>query len=80
MKFISHNTASNNQFIPIDQLRLGENQIAEVYIENKWVPICGHWFWNNNIGATLFCQEMGFESGYIKSKHGNFDLGVYSLK
>ena len=49
-------------------VRLGENQIAEVYFQNEWVPICGHWFWNNNIGATLFCQELGFQYGYIKNQ------------
>ena len=63
-------------FFPKDTLRLGENQIAEVYFENQWTPICGHWFWNNNIGATLFCQELGFNSGVITKKHGNFGCRV----
>ena len=57
---------------PKDTLRLGENQVAEVYFNNQWTPICGHWFWNNNIGATLFCQELGYNSGVITKKHGNF--------
>jgi len=30
---------------------------------NTWYPICGHYFWNNNNGATTFCQKLGFSSG-----------------
>ena len=49
-------------------VRLGSDDIAEVYFNEKWVPICGHWFWDNNIGATLFCQKLGFESGAINER------------
>ena len=48
---------------------MGENQIAEVFFNEEWVPICGHWFWDNNIGASLFCQQMGFKSGSIKERN-----------
>ena len=47
---------------------MGPNQIAEVTFNRQWVPICGHWFWNNDIGASLFCQKLGFESGNIKNR------------
>ena len=43
--------------------------MPEVYFDGKWVPICGQYFWNNNIGANLFCQEFGFESGTLKNTH-----------
>ena len=23
-----------------------------------WSPICGHWFWDTDFGANLFCQEL----------------------
>ena len=46
----------------------GQNKIAEIYFNGQWVPICGHWFWENNIGADLFCQKLGFDSGEIKGK------------
>ena len=46
-------------------VRLGSNDIAEVYYNGQWGPICGHWFWENDIGASLFCQELGFPSGKI---------------
>ena len=35
----------------------------EVYFQGNWVPICGPWFRGNNVGATLFCQQLGFDSG-----------------
>ena len=59
----------NNLFILSEgSVRLGSDDIAEVYFNEKWVPICGHWFWDNNIGATLFCQKLGFESGIINER------------
>ena len=49
-------------------VRLGENQIAEVFFNEQWVPICGHVFWDNNFGSDLFCQQKGFKSGKIAHK------------
>ena len=50
-------------------VRLGSNQVAEVYFNGQWVPICGHHFWDNNLGASLFCQQLGFGSGIIKQRY-----------
>ena len=49
-------------------VRLGDHKIAEVYFNNQWFPICGHWFLDNNVGVNLFCQQLGFETGEIKEK------------
>ena len=46
-------------------MRHGDNEIAEFFINGAWTPICAHWFWNNENGAKLFCQELGFPSGTI---------------
>ena len=40
----------------------------EILVDNGWHPICGHWFWNNNFGARLFCQELGFNDGKVVEK------------
>ena len=52
-----------NISIGFGSVRLGENQIAEVLFNDQWVPICGHVFWDNNVGYNKFCQEKGFKSG-----------------
>ena len=43
-------------------------EVAEVFHNGQWYPICGHWFWNNGIGANLFCQQLGYNSGTIRSE------------
>ena len=50
------------------QVRLNNNELAEIYQNGKWIPICGHWFWNNNKGATLFCQQLGYNIGIVKQE------------
>ena len=49
-------------------MRLGDNEIAEIFINEMWVPICGHYFWDNNHGAELFCQKLGYKSGQPGAK------------
>ena len=49
-------------------VRLNDNELAEIYQNGKWIPICGHWFWNNNKGATLFCQQLGYKIGIVKQE------------
>ena len=42
----------------------------QVDINGAWAPVCGHYFWNNDIGAGAACQSMGYASGtVIKSRH-----------
>ena len=53
----------------IGAVRFGQNEIAEVYFNEQWAPICGHWFWENDVGAGLFCQQLGFTDGVIIKKH-----------
>ena len=61
------------QFILYDSIlghsvRIGSNQIAEVEFNGQWVPICGHYFWDNQVGAELFCQKMGYDSGQLSGR------------
>ena len=46
-----------------------------MYWNEQWTPICGHYFWDNNVGANLFCQELGFSSGVVSS-----GTGIYSSR
>ena len=58
----------SNTALDLSQVRLNNDEIAEIYQHGKWIPICGHNFWNNNIGATLFCQQLGYETGIVKQE------------
>ena len=52
-------------------LRLVDGKYPEVSLNGTWSPICGHYFWNNNHGATLFCQKLNpeFKSGTLIRRH-----------
>ena len=47
-----------------------DDKYPEVFSNGKWSPICGHWFWDNNNGATLFCQKLNpiFRSGKVTKR------------
>merc|ERR1712153_64657 len=34
--------------------------VPEVMFNGNWYPICGHYFWDNNDGATTVCQGLGY--------------------
>jgi len=40
-----------------------DNGLAYVWDGSDWDEICGHWFWNNNNGATAVCNRLGYSSG-----------------
>ena len=49
-------------------VRLQNGKDPEIFWNGKWAPICGHFFWDNNNGAKLFCQKMGFTYGKVKGQ------------
>ena len=57
-----------NHFYAGPQVRLTNDNFAEIYNNGKWVPICGHNFWDNNVGATLFCQQLGYQTGILEQE------------
>ena len=59
-----------------NDLRLRENKYPEILINDKWSPICGHHFWDNKYGATIFCQKLSSE--YISGKVKNTGLPLAS--
>ena len=46
-----------------------EEKYPEIRFNDKWSPICGHYFWDNNYGATLFCQKLNstYTFGSVKN-------------
>ena len=41
-----------------------------IYWNDKWSPICGHFFWDNEIGVNKFCRKLGHQAGAIFDKQG----------
>ena len=39
-------------------VQLKDGKFPEVFLNGIWSPICGHWFWDTDFGANLFCQEL----------------------
>ena len=48
--------------------------MPEVLFEGKYHPICGHYFWDNDNGATAFCKLLGFKSGSYQSTRVKYDV------
>ena len=51
---------------------LADDGTPYIYWNDVWSPICGHGFWNNDYGATLFCQKLGYDSGTKTPVKGKF--------
>ena len=49
-------------------MKLGDDEVAEIFHNGTWTPICGHYFWDNSNGAKLFCQKLGYQSGQIDDR------------
>jgi len=43
-----------------------------LFWDDKWYPICGHYFWNDNHGVDAFCRELGFSSGTRRISNSNY--------
>jgi len=56
-------TDGDVRIAPGNILGAGRNMYPEVRYNERWYPICGHYFWDNNHGATTFCKALGFNSG-----------------
>ena len=50
-----------------------------IFRTDSWVPICGHIFSENHIGANKFCQKLGYDSGNV-SKIGSESYSVDAFK
>ena len=47
---------------------LTNDKIPMISWNGTWSPICGHYFWDNNFGATIFCQKLGYKKGAVFGK------------
>ena len=42
--------------------------------DHKWSPICGVSFWDDNVGATAFCNKLGYQSGTVNKIQGHYSV------
>ena len=61
-------------------VKLEEDGTPFVFWGNEWIPICGHYFWDNIYGANLFCRKMGYESGLLSRRGSGEKYGVNSFR
>ena len=49
-------------------VKLNKDGTPFIFWNDLWSPLCGHYFWENQYGATKFCQQLGYESGMHSGK------------
>ena len=54
-----------------------EGKQPKICYEGRLVPICGHYFWDNNFGARLFCQMLGRSGGIVSQPRFASDVNFY---
>ena len=42
-------------------------------------PICGHYFWDNQYGATKFCQKLGYDSGQQQRSGNSYATDAFQV-
>ena len=61
-------------------VKLEEDGTPLVYWNYQWMPICGHYFWDNQNGAKLFCKKMGYDSGVLSGRNSGQKYGRDSFR
>mmetsp|Transcript_149269 Transcript_149269/g.271299 ORF Transcript_149269/g.271299 Transcript_149269/m.271299 type:complete len:1166 (-) Transcript_149269:104-3601(-) len=55
--------AADTDLQPLSSISQGEQFVPMVSYQGTFYPICGHWFWNDDNGASAFCRKLGFTNG-----------------
>ena len=66
-----------------DQCNVGDVKLEKdgtpmLFWKEKWSPICGHYFWDNQHGANTFCKKLGYPSG--KQERASAKYGEESIQ
>merc|ERR1712151_393944 len=52
----------------------GTEFVPEVSYNGQWYPICGHYFWDNDAGATMVCKNLGFATGTHRKTYSPYEV------
>ena len=55
-------------------MQAGVPFVPEVRFQDKYHPICGHFFWDNDDGATTICKALGFSRGTRWTTEDKYDV------
>jgi len=47
-------------------VKLVDDKQLFIFFDKQWHEACGHWFWDNDYGATTACKKMGYTAGTQK--------------
>ena len=61
-------------------VRLKYDKTPMIFWDGLWSPICGRWFWDNQFGATKFCQRLGYQSGKVLGRGSGETYSSNSFK
>ena len=61
-------------YVPDFKVHMREEKYPEIWFNDKWSPICGHYFWDNNYGAALFCQKLNSTYTFGSAKDSGIPL------
>ena len=59
---------------------LTNDETPFIFWDSKWFPICGHYFWDNNNGASLFCNKLGYNNGTVHRNENGEKYEVDSFR
>jgi hypothetical protein len=54
-------------------VKLEKDGTPKFFWNGQWSPICGHYFWNNQFGATSFCKKLGYTKADQHRTNKNYD-------
>merc|ERR1711881_521945 len=62
----------------VGDVKLEKDGTPMLFWKEKWSPICGHYFWDNQHGANTFCKKLGSPSG--KQERASAKYGEESIQ
>ena len=51
-----------------------------IYWNSQWFPICGHYFWDNYIGSSIYCKKLGYSDGIVLGSENDEKYVVDSFR
>ena len=67
LSILHFTTASGSSYCPPQDgdVKLQTDGTPLLFKDYRWFPICGHYFWDNDHGATAFCKKLGYPEGTV---------------